>query len=72
MTIKDALIQADNIDTKQHMSDDAWALRVLAGAYRREKIISAKLRDELAAAEAGLAEFAAGLAEFAECSRWNP
>jgi ATP-dependent Zn protease len=47
------------------MSDDAWALRVLAGAYRREKIISAKLRDELAAAEAGLAAFA-------ECSRWNP
>jgi hypothetical protein len=40
MSIQDALKLADQHANTQNMSDEVWALRVLAGAYRREKQIS--------------------------------
>jgi len=44
MHIKSALELADKYSKDTHMTDEVWALRVLAGAYRREKEISKRLR----------------------------
>ena len=47
MTIQDALILADSHNADKKMSETVWALRVLAGAYRREKQISDNLKESL-------------------------
>ena len=47
MTIKEAQFVADAINPSSDWSDREWALRVLVGAYRREKLITTKLRDGL-------------------------
>ena len=47
MTIKEAQSVADDIDVHSEWTEREWALRVLVGAYRREKLITAKLRGEL-------------------------
>lgn len=56
MTIQDALDQADNADvnTIKHISDDVWALRVLAEAYRQEKVVTANLYIDLKIANSEL------------------
>lgn len=46
MTIQSSLALADKHAKDKNMSDVVWALRVLAGAYRREKEITKKLKKE--------------------------
>ena len=46
MKISTALVLADSHKNEKKMSDEVWALRVLAGAYRREKEISKRLRQQ--------------------------
>jgi hypothetical protein len=46
MHIKSALELADKHSKDTHMTVEVWALRVLAGAYRREKEISKRLRTQ--------------------------